>query len=103
MTAVQTLLEELDELHSRLMALMVEFPQFQELKIEEVTYLEALRDIANLKDQPTELRLKLGTEAVQFIKVLLGAMLKDTRYSNTWPSVRPIYRLANNLLVIETD
>jgi len=101
MTTVQDILSELDELHSRLLSLIVEFPQFQELKVGEVPFTKALRDIANMKDQPTELRMKLGTEAVQFIKTLMGKMLKDPRYDNIWGWLRPIYKLANNLLVIE--
>lgn len=82
---------------------MVSYPQFQDLEVADVTYVQAARDIANLKDQPTDLRLKLGTEAIQWIKTLMGKMLKDSRYDNIWADIKPIYILSNNLLVVETD
>lgn len=95
------LLEELDELHSRLMSLMIEFPEFQDLKVDKADFITAVRQIADLKDHgPALNRLKMGTEGIIFINMLTYNMLQHKKYDNVWKSIKPIHKLAHNLLVI---
>ncbi len=87
---IQVVREELDELHGRLIALMVEFPQFKLMKI--------TRDLANEKDQPNTLHLKLAIEGLYSLNHLFEKLLKDKDYSNTHKSIKPCYVLVTNLL-----
>lgn len=88
---VQVVLEELDELHGRLMSLMIEFPQFQHLTKE-------VRNIANEKDQHNPIHLKLCIASLYTIYGLFDKMLRDDQYDNVWKKIRPCYVLTTRLL-----
>lgn len=88
---VQVVLEELDELHGRLMSLMIEFPQFQHLTKE-------IRNIANEKDQHNPIHLQLCIASLYVIYGLFDKMLRNKNYENIWKKIRPCYVLTSSLL-----